>query len=59
MLTKILVNNSNNSNDYIKGAIELNLLKEALEKNAITEDSYYYLKDKIIKEYKIFLNDLT
>ena len=32
MLTKILVNNSNNSNDYIKGAIELNLLKEALEK---------------------------
>lgn len=54
MLTKILVNNSNNSNDYIKGAIELKLLKEALEKNAITEDSYYYLKDKIIKEYKIF-----
>ena len=54
MLTKILVNNSNNSNDYIKGAIELNLLKEALEKNAITEDSSYYLKDKIIKVYKIF-----
>ena len=33
---------------------ELNLLKEALEKNVITENSYYYLKDKIIKEYKIF-----
>ena len=30
------------------------LLKEALEKNVITENSYYYLKDKIIKEYKIF-----
>ena len=54
MLVKILVNNTNNSNGYIKGTIELNLLKEALEKNVITENSYYYLKDKIIKEYKIF-----
>ena len=54
MLVKILVNNTNNSNCYIKGTIELNLLKEALEKNVITENSYYYLKDKIIKEYKIF-----
>ena len=32
MLVKILVNNTNNSNGYIKGTIELNLLKEALEK---------------------------
>ena len=39
--------------------IEVGRIKEALEKNAITEDSYYYLKDKIIKEYKIFWNDLT
>ena len=54
MLVKILVNNTNNSNGYIKGTVELNLLKEALEKNVITENSYYYLKDKIIKEYKIF-----
>ena len=45
MLVKILVNNTNNSNGYIKGTIELNV---------ITENSYYYLKDKIIKEYKIF-----
>ncbi len=28
MLVKILVNNTNNSNGYIKGTIELNLLKE-------------------------------
>lgn len=53
MIVQILANNLNN-NEYIKGAIELKLLKKTLEEKVITEDAYYYLKDKIIKEYKIF-----
>ena len=59
MLVKILVNNTNNSNGYIKGTIELNLLKEALEKNVITENSYYYLKDKIITELTYQLENIS
>ncbi len=54
MVTQVLVNNSNKSNEYIKGAIELQALKSILKKNIISEDSYYYLKDIIIKEYQIF-----
>ena len=59
MLVKILVNNTNNSNGYIKGTIELNLLKEALEKNVITENSYYYLKDKITTELTYQLENIS
>ena len=54
MVTKVLINNSNKSNQYIKGIIELQALKSLLKKNIITEDSYYYLKEEIIKEYQIF-----
>ena len=54
MVTQVLLNNSNKSNEYIKGAIELQVLKSLLKKNIITEDFYYYLKEEIIKEYQIF-----
>lgn len=54
MVTQVLFNNSNKSNKYIKGVIELQALKSILKKNIISEDAYYYLKDIIIKEYQIF-----
>ena len=40
MLTKILVNNSNNSNDYIKGAIELNLVEVGKNIRIVVEKTH-------------------
>ena len=63
MLTKILVNNSNNSNDYIKGAIELNLLKEALENEKIARENRLKIEEacnnyiQLMDEYKSYISE--
>jgi len=47
--------NKNIKNEYIIGTIELQALKRLYKSNLITEDNYKLLKNKIIKEYHIFL----
>ena len=54
MLGKILTNNSQKTNKIIFATIELNQLKKIYDENLIDKDKYYYLKDEIIKEYKVF-----
>lgn len=54
MLGKILTNNSQKTNNIIFATIELNQLTKIYKENLIDEDKYYYLKDEIIKEYKVF-----
>ena len=54
MITQVLVNNVNKNNKYIKGIVELQLLKNMLKDKTINEDAYYYLKEVILKEYQIF-----
>ena len=54
MLGKILTNNSQKTNNIIFATIELNQLTKIYNENLIDEDKYYYLKDEIIKEYKVF-----
>lgn len=54
-----IIINKNIKNEYIIGTIELQALKKLYKSNLITEDNYKLLKNKIIKEYHIFLwNDL-
>lgn len=54
MLGRILTNNSQKTNNIIFATIELNQLTKIYNENLIDEDKYYYLKDEIIKEYKVF-----
>lgn len=54
MLGKILTNNSQKTNNIIFATIELNQLMKIYNEKLIDKDKYYYLKDEIIKEYKVF-----
>lgn len=53
-MQKVIIN-KDVKNEYIIGTIELQALKKLLKNNLITEDNYKLLKNKIIKEYHIFL----
>ncbi len=55
MLGRILTNNSQKTNNIISATIELNQLKKMYNENLIDKDKYCFLKDEIIKEYKVFL----
>ncbi|GEM_PF-4549708 len=54
MLGRILKNNSQKTNNIIFATIELNQLMKIYNEKLIDKDKYYYLKDEIIKEYKVF-----
>lgn len=54
MLGRILTNNSQKTNNIIFATIELNRLMQIYNKKLIDKDKYYYLKNEIIKEYKVF-----
>lgn len=54
MIGKILTNNSQNTNNIIFATIELNKLMQIYNEKLIDKDKYYYLKNEIIKEYKVF-----
>ena len=54
MLGRILTNNSQKTNNIIFATIELNQLIKIYNEKLIDKDKYYYLKDEIIKEYKVF-----
>ncbi|MBQ3408321.1 MAG: hypothetical protein IJH12_03840 [Clostridia bacterium] len=54
MLGRILTNNSQKTNRIIFATIELNQLKKIYDENLIDKDKYCFLKDEIIKEYKVF-----
>lgn len=54
MLGRILTNNSQKTNNIIFATIELNQLMKIYNEKLIDKDKYYYLKDEIIKEYKVF-----
>ena len=54
MLGRILTNNSQKTNNIIFETIELNQLIKIYNEKLIDKDKYYYLKDEIIKEYKVF-----
>ena len=54
MLGRILTNNSQKTNNIISATIELNQLIKIYNEKLIDKDKYYYLKDEIIKEYKVF-----
>lgn len=54
MLGRILTNNSQKTNNIIFATIELNRLMQIYNEKLIDKDKYYYLKNEIIKEYKVF-----
>mgnify|MGYP003095463825 FL=1 len=54
MLGRILTNNSQKTNNIIFATIELNQLMQIYNEKLIDKDKYYYLKNEIIKEYKVF-----
>lgn len=54
MLGRILTNNSQKTNNIIFATIELNKLMKIYNEKLIDEDKYCYLKNEIIKEYKVF-----
>ena len=54
MLGRILTNNSQKTNNIIFATIELNRLMQIYDEKLIDKDKYYYLKNEIIKEYKVF-----
>lgn len=54
MLGRILTNNSQKTNNIIFATIELNKLMQIYNEKLIDKDKYYYLKNEIIKEYKVF-----
>lgn len=54
MLCRILTNNTQKTNNIIFATIELNKLMQIYNEKLIDKDQYYYLKDEIIKEYKVF-----
>lgn len=54
MLGRILTNNSQKTNSIIFATIELNKLMQIYNAKLIDKDKYYYLKNEIIKEYKVF-----
>lgn len=54
MLGRILTNNSQKTNNIIFATIELNKLMQIYNAKLIDKDKYYYLKNEIIKEYKVF-----
>ena len=50
-----IIVNKKIKNEYIIGTMELQALKKLLQNKLITEEKYNFLKDKIKKEYHIFL----
>lgn len=50
-----MIINKKIKNEYIIGTVELQALKRLYKNNLITEDDYNLLKNKIRKEYHIFL----
>ncbi len=54
MLGRILTNNSQKTNNIIFATIELNKLMQIYNEKLIDKDKFYYLKNEIIKEYKVF-----
>jgi hypothetical protein len=50
-----MIINKNIKIEYIIGTVELQALKRLYKNNLITEDDYNLLKNKIRKEYHIFL----
>lgn len=54
MLGRILTNNSQKTNNIIFATIELNQLMQIYNEKLIDKDKYYYIKNEIIKEYKVF-----
>ena len=54
MLGRILTNNSQKTKNIIFATNELNRLMQIYDEKLIDKDKYYYLKNEIIKEYKVF-----